>query len=392
MKKIRLTITIVFIAFIAMISTGSLLAKDREFSPNENRYLAEPPELTWDNLLKGRFQEDLENYLRDQVCFRDTWITIKTGIQEFCGNRDIGGAYIGRDGYDFEKIIPENVDEELFARNIEAVEDYFAAASTVIDSKRLSFLLVPTSGLILKDKLPSNVRLFDQSEYISQVANAMSDYNFIDVRTELTEHKDEYIYYRTDHHWTTDGAYTAYEKWCERTGHEPVGKENLQKNIVTEEFRGSLYSKILNADSAYDSIWTYGLPGNTPFGDGNCTVTYDNEETADTCYDASKLAEKDKYAYFFGGNYGEVHIANTQTGENGSAEKNLLIVKDSFANAFVPLIIQNYDNIYMVDLRYYNGDMTTYLSEHNITDVLILYNISNFIADKNIHKLTGATK
>ena len=86
MKKARLTIVIVFIAFLVLISGGSLLMKDRKFSPNENRYLAEPPKLSVDNILSGRFQDGLEDYLRDQICFRDEWITIKTGIQKACGD------------------------------------------------------------------------------------------------------------------------------------------------------------------------------------------------------------------------------------------------------------------------------------------------------------------
>ena len=113
MKKIRVTMIVIFVAFLALVSGGSLLMKDREFSPNENRYLAEPPRLTVDNILSGKFQDSLENYLRDQICFRDGWITVKTGIQKACKDTDIGGAYVGKDGYDFEKITPEDVDETI---------------------------------------------------------------------------------------------------------------------------------------------------------------------------------------------------------------------------------------------------------------------------------------
>ena len=96
------------------------------------------------------------------------------------------------------------------------------------------------------------------------------------------------------------------------------------------------------------------------------------------------MDRKDKYAYFFGGNYGEVHIEHTE--KNGKG--NLLIIKDSFANAFVPFLIEDYDNLYMIDLRYYSGDMTSYIEENQITDVLVLYNVANFISDKNIYKLS----
>ena len=388
MKKIRVTMIVIFVAFLALVSGGSLLMKDREFSPNENRYLAEPPRLTVDNILSGKFQDGLENYLRDQICFRDGWITVKTGIQKACGDTDIGGAYVGKDGYDFEKSKPEEVDEKQVDRNIKAVEDYFMTASETIDKQKLSFLLVPTSGLVMQEKLPKNARLFDQAKYIDQVQKAMKDYNFVDVRDTLMDHNDEYIYYKTDHHWTSAGACLAYDAWSERTGGEAETEDGLVKNVVSDKFRGSLYSKILDADSAYDEIWTYGLQKDEAFGSKDCTVTIDEKQQLDSIYDDEKLQEKDKYAYFLGGNYGQVHIQNQKAASKAKG-KNILIIKDSFANSFVPFVTQDYENIYMVDLRYYNGDMKAYLQEHEITDVLVLYNVSNFISDRNIHKLTG---
>lgn len=388
MKKVRIIIIIVFIGFFVLISGASLIIKDREFSPNENRYLAETPELSWDNILSGKFQDGLEDYLRDQVCFRDGWITVKTGIQKACGDTDIGGAYVGKDGYDFEKITPEDVDEKQVDRNIKAVEDYFMTASETIDKQKLSFLLVPTSGLVMQEKLPKNARLFDQAKYIDQVQKAMKDYNFVDVRDTLMDHNEEYIYYKTDHHWTSAGACLAYEVWSEHTGGEAETEDGLVKNVVSDKFRGSLYSKILDADSAYDEIWTYGLQKDDAFGSKDCTVMIDEKQQLDSIYDDEKLQEKDKYAYFLGGNYGQVHIQNQKAASKAKG-KNILIIKDSFANSFVPFVTQDYENIYMVDLRYYNGDMKAYLQEHEITDVLVLYNVSNFISDRNIHKLTG---
>ena len=388
MKKVRIIIIIVFIGFFVLISGASLIIKDREFSPNENRYLAETPELSWDNILSGKFQDGLEDFLRDQVCFRDGWITVKTGIQKACGDTDIGGAYVGKDGYDFEKITPEDVDEKQVDRNIKAVEDYFMTASETIDKQKLSFLLVPTSGLVMQEKLPKNARLFDQAKYIDQVQKAMKDYNFVDVRDTLMDHNDEYIYYKTDHHWTSAGACLAYDVWSERTGGEAETEDGLVKNVVSDKFRGSLYSKILDADSAYDEIWTYGLQKDDAFGSKDCTVTIDEKQQLDSIYDDEMLQKKDKYAYFLSGNYGQVHIQNQKAASKAKG-KNILIIKDSFANSFVPFVTQDYENIYMVDLRYYNGDMKSYLQEHNITDVLVLYNISNFISDRNLHKLTG---
>jgi hypothetical protein len=110
-------------------------------------------------------------------------------------------------------------------------------------------------------------------------------------------------------------------------------------------------------------------------------VTADGEPL-DGFYDEDKLLEKDKYTYFLGGNYGEVVI---ETGKNTS--RRLLVIKDSFANCFVPFLADDYDAIYMVDLRYYNQNMQGYLNDNGITDVLMLYCVSNFITDKNFIRL-----
>lgn len=366
--------------FLVLISAGSFLVPDRDFSANENRYLAEKPEFSLNNILDCEFQDGLEEYLNDQIWGRDAWITIKTAIQKAVGDTDIGGAYVGKDGYDFEKITSDDVDDKLFERNIKQVQKFFATCSETIEPSRLSFLLVPTSGLILSDKLPENAPLFDQAAYIDRVQQGMKDYHFIDVREELLAQKDEGIYYRTDHHWTSKGAFVAYEKYCKAMGLETAEEKNYTVTTVTDKFRGSLYSKILDYDSAYDSIQIYEKTG----ADASYVVTLNGEKT-EGFYHYDRLEEKDKYLFFFGGNYSEVAIH--KEGGNAAEERNLLLVKDSFANTFAPLVAENYDNIYMIDLRYYRGDMKTYMEEKNITDVLVLYNVSNFISDKNMHKL-----
>ncbi len=381
MKKIRVMITVCFVLFVGGISAAGFIAKDREFSPNENRYLSDPPKFSWENVLEGRFQKGLEEYLKDHIFGRDQWITVKTAVQKAAGNTDIGGAYVGKDGYDFEKITKEDVDDALVEQNTRAVVSFFDKASEKIAADRFSFLLIPTSGLVMADKLPKNARLFDQSAYLDRILDAVRDYNAVDVRAALAAHADEYIYYRTDHHWTTDGAFIAWQEWSRSVGMPYTDKSELEKNVLADDFRGSLYSKILDAGSACDSIWTYG-----PVGEGlsfvsGYKVTVDGKKPG-MIYDVDKLDEKDKYAFFFGGNYGQVHIE--AGGKNG---RKLLVIKDSFANAFVPLALEQFDDIYMVDLRYYKGDMQSYLAEHDITDILVLYNISNFISDKNLYKL-----
>ncbi len=366
--------------FLALVSVVSLIMPDREFSETENRYLAGEPELSFDNILDCTFQDDLEKYLNDQICFRDQWISLKTGIQKAIGDTDIGGAYVGKDGYDFEKITPDDVNEQLFQKNLEELQEYLAFCSESIDPSRLSVMIVPTSGLVLADKLPDNAPLFDQAAYIDTVQQGMTDYNFIDVRDVLIANKEEGVYYHTDHHWTSKGALISYGQWCEATG-VPFSEDDYVATTVTEEFRGSLYSKILDFDSVYDSIEMYEKTGS----EASFVITLDGKEVEDF-YHYDKLEEKDKYLFFLGGNYGEVVIQN-ESATDDSEERNLLVIKDSYANAFVPFVAEDYDNVYMIDLRYCRTNMKAYLEENNITDVLVLYNISNFISDNNVYKL-----
>lgn len=367
------------IGFLLLVSLGSLFAPDREMSENENRYLAEMPELSLDNIVSCEFQDGLEEYLNDQIWGRDFWITVKTAIQKSVGNTDIGGAYVGKDGYDFEKITDDDVDEELVEKNIAQVQMFFDTCSETIDSSRLTFMLVPTSGLVLEDKLPENAILFDQTAVIDAAGVAMEGYNFLDVTDTLTANKEEGVYYRTDHHWTSKGAFLAYQQYCDSLGFEKIFEEDYTVTAVTENFRGSLYSKILDYDSAYDEILLFEKADS----DASYVVNIDGK-IKDSFYDYDQLEEKDKYLFFFGGNYSEVIISKEQ---KNTEERNLLLIKDSFANSFAPFVAENYDNIYMIDLRYFRGDIATYMEESGITDVLVLYNVSNFIADKNMQKL-----
>ena len=213
----------------------------------------------------------------------------------------------------------------------------------------------------------------------------MTDCRVTDVRKDLLSHKDDYIYYKTDHHWTSEGAYLAYETWCDSTGMESTPLADLKKQVATQKFRGSLYSKILDADSAYDSIWTYGDTKQKTYG-SDCSLTIDEKKQTDSCYDTAQLSQKDKYKYFFGDNYGTVQIVSDHARHQ---DRNLLVIKDSFANTFVPFATENYGQITMIDLRYYNGNVEEYMKEHQITDVLVLYNITNFISDRNLYKLVG---
>ena len=376
MKKISVTMIVIFVAFLALVSGGSLLMKDREFSPNENRYLAEPPRLTVDNILSGKFQDGLENYLRDQICFRDGWITVKTGIQKACKDTDIGGAYVGKDGYDFEKITPEDVDEKQIARNVKAVQDFFAKASENVEKDRISFLLVPSSGLVMADKLPAHARLFDQAKYIDQIEKQMKDCRVTDVREKLLSHNEDYIYYKTDHHWTTLGAFYAFQAAAPSLGIEGDLSGKYVSHAVSNSFNGMLASKSGVNLGEKEQIDIY-VPTEE---DTDLIIDYvDEGKRSTSLYDSSKLKEKDQYTVFLGGNSSLLDIRTVST-----STKRLLLVKDSFANSFIPFLTPYYREIVVVDPRYYSGTINDLMDSYRISEVLFLYSGNTFFKDNNI--------
>ncbi|MBQ2061275.1 MAG: hypothetical protein II458_01195 [Oscillospiraceae bacterium] len=348
------------------LSLATLLLPDRTFSPNENRYLQQSPRLTADRVLSGKFSEETEKYESDQIALRDFWMGTASWFRRLAGKQDLGGVYLGKDGYYFARLTEDEFEQKQYEKNLRSVRAFFDGCADGVDCRMLP---APTPAEVLGDLLPANAPMYDAALRHEQLTQAVGADRVIDVHDALSA--VDQPYYRTDHHWTTEGARAAYEVWCTATGH---ALREMPLTAVTDSFRGTLYSKVLLPDSARDTI---SLPENATVRSVDCDGT-----VTDSLYDRSKLAEKDQYAVFFGGNYGRVTI---RTGvENG---KTLLMVKDSFANAFVPFLTEDYETIIMLDLRYYAESVWDLMAEENVTDVLVLYELSNFAADRNLFKL-----
>lgn len=377
-NKLNLATIIVFLLLVFSVTALNIFKSDNDFSPNENRYLAQKPQLNFQNIFSGEYEEKFEQYLNDQFIFRDMWMSKKTSIQMDFLKKDINGVYICKDGYLIEKCLENNFENNNMISNINYVNQFVDYCKMDIPQGNISVMIVPSASLILKDKLPAYSENFNQEEKINTIKNNISDCVFVDVREALKKHDDEYIYYKTDHHWTSSGAFIAYQKWCDITGLKKHDKSDFEVKQVSDSFRGTLYSKVLYNNSAYDKISLF-----SPKIKVDYSVCYNFDKTkSNSMYDFKKLNEKDKYQVFFGGNYPEIKIKT----ENKNC-KNLLIIKDSFANSFIPFVINDFKNICVVDLRYFKYNLKEYMNENNITDVIILYNIMNFSIDKNISKM-----
>ncbi|MBE6612279.1 MAG: hypothetical protein E7632_07290 [Ruminococcaceae bacterium] len=368
MKNLATTIT--FCALIGALTVASMVNPVREYSDTENRALEQMPEFSLSALFDGSFTRDYESFITDQFVARDAWIGLKNRVELAIGKKDSGGVYFGKDGYLIEK---HEYDAEQAEKNLAYLAEFLEAAAEY--NPRV--LIAPTASLILADKLPTNAPVWDQAAFLDRCA-ALD--GFVDIRETLTSHVDEYIFYRTDHHWTTLGAYYAYADLCESLGITPLAEDSMEKVTLSDEFVGTLAAKV-NLPTEFDQIFTYSA-GQT------LSVNYNmGQILTSSLIDESKLDSRDKYGAFLSGNQ---PIADVTTDvKNG---KTLLVIKDSYAHCMAPLLTNHYERVIFIDLRHLNMGVATYLAlleseGTQVDDIVVLYNAENVTSDRNLHKL-----
>lgn len=353
------------------LSIAGIVTPEKKYSDNENRALATMPEFSWNNFVKGTFGSEYETYITDQFVGRDTWISATSYLDFALGRREINGVYFCSDDYLVETHKNSEIDKEQAMVNAERLAEFLNQYKDALGEDRVKAMLIPTAGEILSEKLPPFAGTFDQTEYLKEFENraGTSAINLLDT---LSSKKDEYLYYRTDHHWTALGAYYAYEQWAKEMGFTPWKLEEFQTEVVSDDFLGTLYSKV-NVVTKPDEITLYYPKEATTY-----SLEYDLQTKSDTLYAMSHLETKDKYAVYLDGNHGIVKMGT----ENKNGRK-LLLIKDSYAHCFTPFAINHYEETVMIDFRYYRGSVSELIETEGITDVLVLYNIPNFVADKN---------
>jgi hypothetical protein len=378
-KNQPLMTTMVFLLFVFGFSIVNIVSPDQIFSEAENRYLATMPSFSFEKLLAGKFTEEYETYVTDQFVFRDQWTNVKTLYELSLQKKDNNGVYFGKDGYLLGKHDEALVDREQLSKNFLRLSAFLDRCARELGDDRVSLLMVPTSSAVLKEKLPLFATGFDEKEMLDVQKNEMQKGSFVDAFDALFKHRDNDIFYKTDHHWTSLGAYFAYQKWCEAVNMTSLGMEELEKQVLTNEFYGTYYAKANLYTLAPDSIWTY-----VPKKKAAYLVTYNlGERVRDTLYDLDALKKRDRYTVFLSGNNPLVKIETDI--KNG---RKILMVKDSFAHTFAPFVVNHFEEVHMIDLRYYNMSISDYMKENGITDVLVLYNTINFAKDTHLYKLT----
>lgn len=365
-KKNALFTTAVIAAIILIFTAADLCRDDRLYSETENRLLASRPMMSRESIFSGTYAEDYEAYVTDQFVSRDKWIGIKTQMDILLQKKEINGVYLGEDGYLIEQHLPEDYSEILAAKKT-------ALLQVLVDEWDATVMLVPTADNILTDKMPANAPCYDQAALLEQIAAQVGEGHYVDVYGSLKAHMEEDIYYRSDHHWTSLGAYYGYLAWAESRGEAPYAYRTNAMTVVSEDFLGTLHSKT-NLDREGDVIQYFRGTEKRPV-----TVTYDFDRVTDTFYERSYLNTKNQYGFFLDDNHAFIQIDTSYW--NG---KTLFVIKDSYANSLIPLLTPHYERIYVVDLRYYNGRLSALMKQmepEGGMDVLVLYNCIHFLEE-----------
>ena len=362
MKIRNLILIIGTAAFLCLLSLGTLICPDRAFSENENRYLQSAPRLTFDKVLSGDFAEDAEGYLTDQIVFREAWVTGKNLMERAMGIHDMNGVYLCEDGRLVERITDADFNWRQYKRNLQQIS--LLTEELKKENIPVDVMMVPTAAYVCGDVLPDHAVRFDEDKAFTQAEVLLGD-SLIDLRPQMTREDTFDMFFRTDHHWTGFGTFTGYNAYRERLGEEVLTWEDCKPETLTEEFYGTLYSKVLLPSLTPDMIQ---IPADAL--DAEYTVMMDGEMHGSLFF-RDYLDKKDKYAVYFGGNYAKVDISM----ENSRGSEDLLIIKDSFANSFVPYLLDDFGYITMVDTRFYREDISQLAKSYD--RVLVLYGMAN---------------
>lgn len=365
-------ITVVFVAIcLIAFPIALMLLPKKDFSDNENRNLAKLPEISVKSITSGEFMDEINEYVTDHFPMRDFWISLKTSSEEALGKSMINGVYLAEDGY----LIGDYPAPTETAKIKEIFKKFNTNLLAKNENLNVKLMLVPTSITINKDLMPVGALNANQLDTIKEITD-YAEIDTVDVYDTLMTHKDEQLFYKTDHHWTTLGAYYAYAEYCKEAEFTPVSLSDLDSEVATEDFHGTYSSKVNRLNEKGDAIVIYTNPSD------KLTVNYtDTKEITDSLYNLEYADKKDKYSLFLDNLHTSIEITN----DNAESDRVLMLVKDSYANSLVPFLVRHYKKIYVFDTRYYKYGPSSFIDEHGeITDVLILYNLSTMDTDNGI--------
>lgn len=369
-KKFNIFLTVLFCAFIGGMGVISLLLPDKDFSELENRYLQKPPKLSLETLSSGEFMEDAEDYVADHILGRDFWVAAKAWSERLSGKKENEGVYFGAKDTLINRV---NAPEQS---KLDKDMGYLDALVGNV-SVPVYFGLIPSAAEIWADRLPKGAPTADEKAIIDQLYFSTGA-STIDLYEALNAHRDEDIYYRTDHHWTSLGAFYGANALLEALGLEPLRLEDYQKTTVTDQFYGTSFSTSGVRWLPPDHIDAY-----IPDEGVKVTSYFNGSPEVGSLYVDSKLEVKDKYAYFLGGNQ-PLCVIESEKAPDGPK---VLLIRDSYSDSLAPFLTERFSEIHLFDLRYNLTSIQSYVEEHDIDTVIVLYSFANFTTDDKLFLL-----
>ena len=366
------TIVWMFAAVCLCMLAGYIMLPQRDFSDMENRYLQKRPQISLGSLADGSFMESFETYTNEQIPLRDLFVKCKAVFVWATGSSENDGIAKGADSYLFDKV---NATSDQLYKNIAAIKNF--ASST---NRDIYVCVAPTSTWVNAARLPKGMPVLDEVSANNELTFALKDIDnahMIYLYERLSEHADEQLYYRTDHHWTTKGAGYAYEAIADKMGFERKDITQYTRHVA-DDFYGTHYAKYKGIFVEPDSIEYYDVP---------ILGLVLEKRTVDNLIDKEKLSGYDKYAAFMYGNDG-MYKVDAAKGEG----RDLIVLKDSYANCLIPYLVMNYDSITCIDLRYFGGSVEDVLASDEDADVLLMYNWTFVNDDNHFYKLVSPAK
>ena len=395
MTPAKLMIALFTIVTLAIPITTAVLPK-QERSENENRTLEKFPDIVnhtkmdkaqnfsevmdaikWDYITvrdKDSWMDDFETYFSDHLAGREDWVRVRNEMEKLVGKKEINGVYTLND--QMIQVFKE-YDADMVQKSLDAMN----AFAEKHPDMQVSLMLAPTAQELFSSEIPTYAGYLSEKSFIDECYKKMNGMTTIDCLSFLSGHKNDYVFYRTDHHWTSLGAYYAYCAAAKTLGYSSYGLDSFNIETASSSFRGTLYSKTLDNSITPDSIDYYMLASGEPTV--KMTVSDGRSETVyDSLYVRSYLDVKDKYSSFTGSNSPVVTI---ETDVNNG--KNLLLIKDSYAHSLVPFLSKHYSKITMVDMRYINTDLNNLIDLSEYQQAMFMFNVVSFSSDVNIRKI-----
>jgi len=367
-KKYSAFISVLFCLFIFGFGILQFLVPDRDFSEQENRFLAQFSPPTLESLKSGKFMEDFEDYVVDQFPLRDWWINLKARGEKLLGKQENNKVYFGTDGNTLFAQYTRPTLEELKKR-VDYVNKLAGNLSTL--DVPVYFGLIPDKSFVWADRLPANAPNVDDGSVLTDAEQLCGDnLNWIDLSGALS---GDDAFYRTDHHWSTMGAYQGYLALMTAMNSSATILD-YEPTLVSDAFYGTTYSSSGASWITPDEMYTW-----VPEGTATVTRYPEGRPIPGSLYDLSKLEIKDKYTMFLGGNQPLCVIENPSA-QNGK----LLVIRDSYTDSLAPFLALDYQEVHLYDLRYNRVPITQYVQQNGIDQVLVLYSNANFATDGNL--------